>query len=344
MIILGIESSCDETGIAIVRDGTDILSNVISSQVDLHAQYGGIIPELASRQHMLSIGPVFRQACTDAKITTSGIDMVAATTGPGLAGALIIGTNFAKGLSLGLGVPFRSINHMEGHIYAAWLNKQDGPDKEFGFPIICLLASGGHTELILMSDHGSYKRLGETRDDAAGEAFDKGARILGLGFPGGPAIQAEALKSQAPEKLPRAWLGDSLEFSFSGVKSATLRRAQELGIDKLSISGLPADALLFSEARANLAAGLQNSIVDVLVKKTILAAKSNQARCIIIGGGVAANSHLRQEIASVSPIPVIAPLPSLCTDNGAMIAGAAFFSKGTQNDSLAADAIPNLRL
>ena len=343
MIILGIESSCDETGIAIVRDGTEILSNVISSQVELHARYGGIIPELASRQHLLSIGPVFRQACAEAKISPSEIDLIAATTGPGLAGALIIGTNFAKGLSLGLEIPFLSINHMEGHIYAAWLEKSAGPDKEFGFPIVCLLASGGHTELILMSDHGSYTRLGETRDDAAGEAFDKGARVLGLGFPGGPAIQKEAEKAPNPERLPRAWLGDSFEFSFSGVKTAVLRRAQELGIDKSSNQEL-VDNSVFSETRANLAAGLQDSIVDVLVKKTISAAVNYKAKCIIIGGGVAANSHLRQEIVKVSPVPIVAPIPSLCTDNGAMIAGAAFFSNGTQTDSFKAEAIPNLRL
>ena len=215
-LILGIETSCDETGMAVVADGRHLRSNVIGSQVELHARYGGVVPEVASRQHVLALVPITRRALAGAGAALEALDAVAVTHGPGLAGALLTGVNFAKGLALGLGVPLVGVNHLEGHIYAAWLYGRD-PEAEAGFPLVCLITSGGHTDLVLMEEHGRYRLLGRTRDDAAGEAFDKAARVLGLGFPGGPEVQRVAARAGgAPEPLPRAWLRESLDFSCSG--------------------------------------------------------------------------------------------------------------------------------
>ena len=214
MKILGIETSCDETAAAVIEDGTVIHSNVVASQAELHARFGGIVPEVASRQHLLTIVPIVRQALEDAEIELHQLDAIAVTYGPGLAGSLLIGVNAAKGLALGRGQPFIGINHLEGHIYAAWLEDLD-PEREPGFPLICLITSGGHTDLILMEGHGRFTLVGRTRDDAAGEAFDKAARVLGLGFPGGPAIQQVSATSTGEEaKFPRPRVKDSLDFSF----------------------------------------------------------------------------------------------------------------------------------
>ena len=230
MLLLGIETSCDETAAAVVADGRRILSNVISSQVEVHARYGGVVPEVASRQHMLAMTPIYHQALREAGVAPDDLDGISVTAGPGLAGSLLVGVNYAKGLAMGLGLPLYGMNHLEGHMYAAWLEEGPTPEEAVGFPLVCLLVSGGHTELVLMRGHGDYQHLGGTRDDAAGEAFDKAARVMGLGFPGGPAIQREAQAASSVEPLPRAWMRGTLEFSFSGLKTATLHRARELGV------------------------------------------------------------------------------------------------------------------
>ena len=233
--ILGIETSCDETAVAVVQNGRRVLSNTIASQVDIHSRYGGVVPEMASRQHVLEIVPAISRATEEAGIGLDELDAVGVTHGPGLAGSLLVGVNVAKSLSLSLGIPFLGINHLEGHIYAAWLDSsldtsRGSPESEPGFPLVCLIASGGHTDLALMEGHGRYRLLGRTRDDAAGEAFDKGARVLGLGFPGGPEIQQVSGGARGTERLPRAWLKDTHDFSFSGVKTALLHMAQARGV------------------------------------------------------------------------------------------------------------------
>ena len=342
MLILGIETSCDETAIAIVEDGRRILSNVISSQVEVHARYGGIVPEVASRQHMLAITPIYQTSLAEAGIAPEDLDAVAVTSGPGLAGSLLVGINYAKGLSLGLGVPLFGMNHLEGHMYAGWLEEGPTPEDAIGFPLVCLLVSGGHTELVLMQGHGNYQLLGSTRDDAAGEAFDKAARVLGLGFPGGPAIQKAAASASSVEPLPRAWLRGTLEFSFSGLKTALLNKARELDV---AIGLVDAPGILLDdtgeERRRSLAAGFQEAVVEVLVTKAVEAATQYGARGIIVGGGVSANAYLRTAIQEHSPVPVVIPRPVLCTDNGAMIATAAFYGvqRGLQSN-LGIDANP----
>ena len=303
MYILGIETSCDETAAAIVRDGQAILSNVISSQVEIHARYGGIVPEVASRQHMLTIVPVVERAFQDAGLTLKDIDAVAVTHGPGLAGSLIVGVNFAKALSLTNGLPLAGVNHLEGHIYANWLS-----DAQPQLPCLCLIVSGGHSDLIHMENHGSFRKLGSTRDDAAGEAFDKGARILGLPYPGGPAIQQVTAGVTTSLSLPRAWLKDTNDFSFSGVKTALLHLVE---------AQQTPDESWIKEA----AAAFQESIIDVLVVKTIQAAQRLKVRQILLAGGVASNRALRERMLSSSPVPVLIPPPILCTDNAAMTAG-----------------------
>jgi len=326
MRILGIETSCDETAVGVVEDGRRLQANVISSQVELHARYGGVVPEVASRQHVLALVPTLDQSLADSGIALEDIDAVAATFGPGLAGSLITGLNAAKALSFSLGVPLVGVNHLEGHIYASWLIQGiDSPAVSPGFPLACLIASGGHTDLILMEGHGIYKLVGRTRDDAAGEAFDKAARILGLGFPGGPEIQRVSQGASGTElpALPRAWMRDSLDFSFSGVKTALLHLAQSKGVYPADASelGQGQRALLVREMAAN----FQESVVDVMVVKLIEMADQYHARGILLGGGVAANARLREVVAQRSRLPVIIPPPVLCTDNGAMVAACAYF-------------------
>ncbi|MPZ47875.1 MAG: tRNA (adenosine(37)-N6)-threonylcarbamoyltransferase complex transferase subunit TsaD [Dehalococcoidia bacterium] len=306
MLILGIETSCDETAAGIVADGRRMLTNVVASQADIHARYGGVVPEVASRHHIEAMLPVVRAALLEAKCRPSDLDAIAVTAGPGLAGSLLVGLNTAKALAYGWSRPLIAVNHLEGHLYANWLVEDARPE----LPAIVLIVSGGHSEIILAEDHGSYRLMGRTRDDAAGEAFDKAARVLGLGFPGGPAIERAARDAgPKPPRLPRAWLGDSSDFSFSGLKTAVARVAQE--------SSAPV---------ADIAAGFQTAVIDVLVKKTVRAARETGARCVLLSGGVAANGPLRQALReAASPIPVWVPPPVLCTDNGAMIAVAAHF-------------------
>jgi N6-L-threonylcarbamoyladenine synthase len=288
--ILGIETSCDETAAAVVADGKHILSNIVASQIDIHARYGGIVPEVASRQHLLSLIPVVTQALEEAATSWEDLSGIAVTVGPGLIGSLLVGANFAKALALARGLPLIGINHLEAHIYANWLERERPPL----FPALCLIVSGGHTDLVLMKGHGDYTKLGRTRDDAAGEAFDKAARILGLGYPGGPVIQQAAEKGHPSPSLPRAWLKGTDDFSFSGLKTALLHRVRQ---HKDSPDFSPSDA----------AAAFQESVVDVLVTKT-----------------VAAHGPLRHRLSRVSPIPVMYPELTLCTDNAAMVAGCAF--------------------
>ena len=335
--ILGIETSCDETAVAVVEDGRILRSNVIASQTELHAKYGGIVPEVASRQHLRDMLPAVERSLLESGLTLEQIDVVAATYGPGLAGSLITGLNTAKAMSFTLGVPLMGVNHLEGHIYASWLTSQN-PEDDPGFPLACLVASGGHTDLILMEGHGVFKLVGRTRDDAAGEAFDKAARILGLGFPGGPEIQLVSQGATGGETLPRAWMRGTLDFSFSGVKTALLHLAQAKGIYSTS-AGREADREIESRIEKELeldgrrlrdmvrelAGAFQESVVDVLTAKLTQMAQSYNCKGIILGGGVTANTRLREEAQRRSPLPVIVPPPVLCTDNGAMIASCAYY-------------------
>jgi N6-L-threonylcarbamoyladenine synthase len=313
--ILGIETSCDETAAAVVSDGRVIDSNVVASQVDLHAQYGGVFPELASREHVKAIYPIVEQALQKAYVSIDDIDGIAVTQGPGLAGSLVVGVNMAKGLALATGKPLIGINHLEGHIYSAWLYPADGDAHQVPrFPIMALLVSGGHSELILVKDHLVYERLGGTLDDAPGEAFDKIARLFDLPYPGGPSIQ-KAGEGGNPTafNFPRALLEGTWDFSFSGVKTSVLRVVEALRAEGRT---LPIN---------DLAASFQAAIVDVLVEKTVQAAENYDVADIIVAGGVSANKRLREKIIGASSQPVHIPSLSLCTDNAAMIAGAGYY-------------------
>lgn len=308
--ILGIETSCDETGAAIVEDGRRILSNIISSQADLHAITGGVVPEVAARRHVEQINPVIALALADAGVGFEDLDAIAVANRPGLLGALMVGVSAAKALAYSLKIPLLGIHHIEAHIYASFLI-----DPSIPFPIICLVASGGHSEIFLMRDHADYDILGRTRDDAAGEAFDKSARLLGLAYPGG--VQIDNLAKTGNRKaiaFPRAWLDStSLDFSFSGLKTA-VRNAVRQGLDAHPIE--------------DWCASVQEAIVDVLVGKTIRAAKEHGVPTVAAAGGVSANSRLQQalsEACAQAGLRFIAPPPVLCTDNAAMIACAAYY-------------------
>ncbi len=340
MKILGIETSCDETAAAVIEDGSVIHSNVVASQAALHAQFGGIVPEIASRQHMLAMVPVMQQALADAELEPRQLDGVAVTNGPGLAGSLLIGVNAAKGFAFANDLPFIGLNHLEGHIYAAWLEDAD-PEAAPGFPLMCLIASGGHTDLILMSGHMRYTLIARTRDDAAGEAFDKAARALGLGFPGGPEIQRVAEHSVGGEpRLPRPTVRDSLDFSFSGLKTAVARRAEQKGMYPPT-DDAPPDP----QEVANVAAEFQDAAVDCMVQRALQAVKRYRVKGMLLGGGVAANSHLRQEMRRRMPVEVIVPRPALCTDNGAMMGAAGYFHfRADLPSQWDVDVVPGMRL
>lgn len=330
--ILAVESSCDETAAAVVEDGHLILSNLVASQVDLHAQFGGIFPEVASRQHIRTIYTIVDQALQQAHLTLTDLDAIAITRGPGLPGSLVVGMNTAKGISLGSGLPLIGINHLEAHLYSAWLHlpHTDIP-VEPQFPLVALIVSGGHTELVLMPDHLTYDRLGATLDDAAGEAFDKVARLLNLGYPGGPAIQ-KAAKNGDPTAFdfPRAWLEGSWDFSFSGLKTAVLREVHRL---ESIANPLPV---------SDLAASFQQAVVDVLVTKSLQAVEKYHAKEVLVAGGVSANEALRTTLLERASVPVHIPPIWLCTDNAAMIASAGYqrYIHG-QRDSLDMDVLPN---
>ena len=345
--ILAIETSCDETAAAVIGDGRRILSNVVASQVELHARYGGVFPEIASRAHVEAIVPVIEQAMREAHLGFDDLDAVAVTYGPGLAGSLLVGVNAAKGLALGRGLPLVGVNHLEAHIYAHWLEVESeraatpspqaggsglGPGLEF--PLLALIVSGGHTELVLVHDHGQYEYLGGTLDDAAGEAFDKVGRLLGLSYPGGPAIQRAARDGNpAAFRFPRAWLDDSYDFSFSGLKTAVLRVVQRY-------SDPPQGRLL-----ADLSASFQAAVVDVLSAKTAQAAEEFGVTAALLCGGVSANQALRATTAERAGTPVYYPPPILCTDNAAMV-GACAYRRYVAGERAGwdLDVLPGLRL
>ncbi len=334
--VLGIETSCDETAAAVVENGRALLSSVVASQVDIHAQYGGVFPEVASRQHIRTIYAIVDEALQRAHLGLSDIDAIAVTRGPGLAGSLVIGVNLAKGLAIAQNLPLIGVNHLEGHIYSAWLYPGDAPTPPPPpeFPLLALLVSGGHTELILIRQHLEYQRLGGTLDDAAGEAFDKVARLLGLPYPGGPSIQ-KAAQDGNPQafNFPRARLEGTWNFSFSGLKTAVLRTVREL---ESRGRNLPIH---------DLAASFQSAVVDILVQKTFHAARVYQAKAILVAGGVSANEALRNAFLSQREYPVHIPPLSLCTDNAAMIATAGYFHYiAGERHPLNLDVLPNWTL
>jgi len=308
--ILGIETSCDETAASVVRDGREVLSDVISSQVELHAKFGGVVPEIASRKHVELINPIIQEAMDRACVAFDELDAVAVTNRPGLLGALLIGVSAAKSLSAALDIPLIGIHHLEGHIYANFLTRPS-----LQFPFVCLIVSGGHSDLVLAKDHGEYQMLGRTRDDAAGEAFDKSARVLGLGYPGGPIIDRLA-RDGNPEAVhfPRAKLDDTLDFSFSGLKTAVIRFYREKG----------------REFRIeDLAASFQAAVVDMLVNTTMKAIERTGVQRLALAGGVAANSALQAKMrdeCEARGIELSYPPPRLCTDNAAMIACAGYYN------------------
>ena len=330
-IILAIESSCDETAVAIIKNGHEILANVVSTQIEIHRRYGGVVPEIASRKHLELINAVVQEALDQANMELDDVTHIAVTYGPGLVGALLVGVATAKALAFASGKPLIGVHHIEGHICANFLVKQD-----FQFPLVCLVVSGGHTNIIKITDHGQYLLLGQTKDDAAGEAYDKIARAIGLPYPGGPHIEQLAREGNANAiELPRAWMGDeSYDFSFSGLKSAVLNY-----INKAKMKGediVPADV----------AASFQQAVLDVLVQKTVHAAVENGVSNILLAGGVAANGTLReqlQEAANAHNIQVHYPPVHFCTDNAAMIGAAAHYKavKGDYAD-LTLNAVPNL--
>jgi N6-L-threonylcarbamoyladenine synthase len=333
--VLGVESSCDETAAAVVENGRLVLSNVVASQAEMHAKYGGVFPEVASREHIRTIYAVVEEALSQAHVSLADIDAIAVTRGPGLPGSLVVGLNMAKGLALGSGKPLVGVNHLEGHLYSAWIaeNEEKDQEEEPQFPLLALLVSGGHSELVLMREHLNYQRLGGTLDDAAGEAFDKIARLLGLGYPGGPAIEEAAREGNpAAFNFPRAWLERTWDFSFSGLKTAVLHQVRKL-TDEM---GLELERFV-----PDLAASFQAAVVEVLVKKTRFAAHEFAAKELLVAGGVSANQALREMISKDTPGRVHIPPIHLCTDNAAMIAAAGYyrFAHGKVDD-LDIDAMP----
>jgi N6-L-threonylcarbamoyladenine synthase len=349
--ILAVETSCDETAVAVVEGGRRIVADVVASQVALHAATGGIVPEVAARAHLRWMIPVLEEARSQARIEAwSSLAGVAVTHGPGLAGSLLVGITMARTLAWVHGLPLVPVNHLEGHIYAAWLldaHEPDGPEPPF--PLVALVVSGGHTFLVEMRGHLEYRLLGQTVDDAAGEAFDKVGRLLGLPYPGGPAImRAAASATQHDRRFPRAWLRGTDDLSFSGLKTAARRAVlTELeGGDRATDE--PDGARLPPQTVAELAWGFQDSVVDVLATKTLRAAERCGARSIVMGGGVAANAVLRERIAEGARslgVPLIVPRPALCTDNAAMIGAAAWYRwrAGTRAGG-DLDARPSLKL
>jgi len=359
-LVLGIETSCDETAAAVIADGHEIRSNVVASQADLHRQYGGVFPEMASRQHVIAIAPVIEKAMRDAPATWDDLDAIAVTHGPGLSGSLLVGVNVAKGLAYGRGLPLIGVNHIEAHIATNWLDvaikgtpREAQSPSEVAFPILCLVVSGGHSDLILMQDYGRYQRLGSTIDDAAGEAFDKVARMLNLGYPGGPEIDRVSVQgSPTAFPFPRALLDRSYDFSFSGLKTAVLRAVQKYAPPDAPPPEKAADAYvthlppgLSEEVVANMAASFQAAVVDVLVEKTCWAADAYQVKEVLMAGGVAANRSLRQKMRAALTVPLRMPPVALSTDNATGVGVAGFWAlRQGRVDGWDLDVVPRLKL
>lgn len=332
MIILGIESSCDETAVAIVENGESLLSNVVNSQIDIHSIYGGVIPEIAARSHIEVINPVVNQALEEASLTWDDIDAIAVTYAPGLLGSLLVGSLAARTLAILKNKPLYPIHHVEAHVYANFITKKADqielklPKDQPKFPMLALVVSGGHSQLVLFKDHGDYELLGQTQDDAVGEAFDKVAKIIGLPYPGGPSIAKLALEGDPHAyKLPKAKLQNKYEFSFSGLKTAVLRAVQkEVGVD-ITFPSHELAGLLDDSQRANFAASFQQTAVETLVDKTFQAFNDYSPASVVVAGGVAANQELRRQLSEKLPLEIeYAPI-QLCTDNGAMIATLAYY-------------------
>lgn len=327
--MLAIETSCDETAAAVVENGTTILSNIVASQTDLHARFGGVFPEVASRKHIEVVYAVVENALHEAHLGVEDLDCIAVTRGPGLVGSLLVGVNVAKGLALARNIPLLGVNHLEGHLYSLWLTEAAN---EIEFPFLTLVVSGGHTELYLVNGHLQYRHLGGTLDDAAGEAFDKVGRLLGLPYPGGPAIDRISSEGDPNAfRFPRAVMADGYNFSFSGLKTAVMRESKRFDGGRLPVE--------------DLAASFQAAVVDVLTRKTILATEEFDVTAVHLVGGVSANSVLRREMRDSLAIPVRYPPNLLCTDNAAMIAAAAHqhYVHG-HRDTLGLDVIPGLQL
>jgi N6-L-threonylcarbamoyladenine synthase len=331
MKILGIESSCDETAAAVVEDGYKLLSNVVASSMDLHAQYGGIVPEIAARSHIEAIVPTIKQALSDANTNWDDIDGIAVTYGAGLGGSLLIGVLAARTLAITKRKPLYAINHVEGHVYANFLIETSLPGYVLPkiqpvLPMLALIVSGGHSQLVLFKSHSDYKLLGQTHDDAIGEAFDKVARILGLPYPGGPSVGQKAIEGDPQKfKLPKARLENKYDFSFSGIKTAVLRLAQEQIGEDFTFSSKNLPERLSEAQKADIAASFQRVAMETVVDKTILAFEEFQPKSVVIAGGVAASPELRHQLAERLPIEINYTDPKLCTDNGAMIAALGCF-------------------
>jgi N6-L-threonylcarbamoyladenine synthase len=340
MRILGIETSCDETAAAVVTNSDTLLSSVVASSLDLHVQYGGVVPEIAARSHIESITPVINQALADAKSIWRDIDGIAVAYGAGLGGSLLIGVLTARTLAIVKNKPLYAINHVEGHVYANFLTKTslpgyNLPKNQPEFPMLALIVSGGHTQLVLFRDHFKYKLLGQTHDDAIGEAFDKVAKVLGLSYPGGPSIARAAVNGDpAAFMLPKAKMPRKYDFSFSGLKTAALRTIQKECGKSYDFPSFRLSELLNDTQKANLAASFQQVAIETVADKTVLAYREFQPASVVIGGGVAASQELRRQLTARLPLPIEYTDPKLCTDNGAMIAALGGF-KATHKQSIA---------
>ena len=332
MKILGIESSCDETAAAVVEDGHRLLSNVVRTQIDIHKVYGGVVPEVAARSHIEVINPVIEQALTDANLGWDDIDGIAVTYAPGLLGSLLVGTLAARTLALQKNIPLYPIHHVEAHVYANFITDQSNginltlPSKQPAFPMLALIVSGGHSQLVLFKNHGDYELLGQTQDDAVGEAFDKVAKILGLPYPGGPSVAQAALQGNPKAyQLPKARLKGAYDFSFSGLKTAVLRAVQrEVGVDT-TFPSFKLPELLNDAQRADFAASFQHTAIETLVDKAEKAFHDHSPASVVIAGGVAANQELRTQLQARLPLPIEYAPMQLCTDNAAMIATLGYF-------------------
>lgn len=342
MKVLGIESSCDETAAAVVEDGRRLISNVVVSQIDIHAEYGGVVPEIAARSHIEAINPVIHKALTDANLSWDDIDAIAVTYAPGLVGSLLVGTLAARTLAVTKNKPLYPVHHVEAHVYANFLNARV-PE----FPLLALIVSGGHSQLALFEDHGNYRLLGQTQDDAVGEAFDKVAKILGLPYPGGPSIAKAALEGD-PQRytLPKAKLAGDYDFSFSGLKTAVLRAVQrEVGVD-FTFPSHELAARLNDVQRNDFAASFQRVAVETLVDKTIAAYRTYQPKAVVIAGGVAANQELRRQLSDRLPISIDYAPMNLCTDNAAMIATLGYYyaQKNDPADPYDLEVVPSISM